>query len=124
MFARLLDAAMTPVLEWWRDARLGFYLPGLDTYITHIIWADNLYILSDTQEKFAGQEKDAPEARQKRARRPVFFLCVDVCRLPVKQKITYRLLVTNKRYSPLHFEAPPQHLNMPPQHFEYATAAL
>ncbi|CAE8629740.1 unnamed protein product [Polarella glacialis] len=50
VFARLFDSALAPVLELWDNAGFGFYLSELEITVTHVIWADNVYVIGTSKQ--------------------------------------------------------------------------
>lgn len=53
IFARVFDAALAPVLDSWAYAGYGFFLPEMNMTVTHVIWADNLYVVGSSKQMVA-----------------------------------------------------------------------
>jgi hypothetical protein len=58
----LMESILEDVVNSWEDRQFGLRLPGWEKGITHVVWADNVWLISVTKKQLATMVEEHTEA--------------------------------------------------------------
>ena len=62
VFNAMIETLMSPLVRLWRDKGYGFKYGDYEDTLTHLVWADNIYLITRSLQEFQAMSQELTNA--------------------------------------------------------------